>query len=171
MPSEDGVFSLDNDALIYDMVVIMKRFANLFKDFLLWGGLSLLLAGCGKDTSSRSDYLMERYLKPVTGDFSRQLSPLALQNKGYVIAVQDKKVFIDLTAKDGLVPGVLLKIYREGEETILTHPATGEVLASFKNELGTIRILEISNKFSIGYLESLVRGKEVRPGDRVFLVQ
>lgn len=165
----EEAFSLDNFALFHAKVVVMKLFQKLFKYFLLWGYL-YFLAACNGELVKRSDYLEER-LKPFTGKLATPADVSVSQNKGYVIAIQNKKVFIDLAARDGLKKGILMGIYREGEEEVLMHPITGEALTTLKKEVGTLRILDISDKFSTGYLESLMKGEEVRVGDRVFQLQ
>lgn len=121
--------------------------------------------GCGPKVFSRSDYLEEK-LKVIAENPKAQRN-LTLPNKGYIVDIQNRKIFVDLTAQDGMRRGILLGIYREGEDTELKHPITEEVLATLKNQIGIVRILEVLDKFSIGYLESLVKGEEIRPGDRV----
>ncbi len=144
---------------------------KLFKYFQLWVYLGFLV-GCSYETIARSREESYGYrLKFIQEPPSRLLKSLALHNKGYVIAVQDKKVFIDLTAQDGIQRGMPLGVYREGTETELKHPVTGETLATLKKELGTIRVWEVSDKFSVAYLESLVKGEEIRLGDRVWPIQ
>ncbi|HWP47001.1 MAG TPA: hypothetical protein VNM22_07535 [Candidatus Limnocylindrales bacterium] len=146
---------------------------KLFKYFQLWVYLSFLV-GCSYETASRPLSREESYgyrLKFIQEPPARLLKSLALQNKGYVIAIQDKKVFIDLTAQDGIQRGMPLGVYREGTETELKHPVTGETLAILRKELGTIRVWEVSDKFSVAYLESLVKGEEIRLGDRVWPIQ
>lgn len=168
------VFSLDNFAQIRDKVTIMRRWGmKLFKYVQPWLYLGLLV-GCSPEAVSYSLLREESYgyrLKFIQEPPTRLLKSLALQNKGYVVEVQDKKVFIDLTAQDGIQRGMPLGVYREGTETELKHPVTGEILATLKNELGTIRVWEVSDKFSVAYLESLVKGEEIRVGDRVWPIQ
>lgn len=88
-----------------------------------------------------------------------QLAP-----RGYVVYVDDKRVVIDLAAKEGLIPGMVMSIRRE--ETPLVHPATGQSLGMLEEEIATARIVEVRENFSVGQIESAKAGVRIKIQDR-----
>jgi curli biogenesis system outer membrane secretion channel CsgG len=67
--------------------------------------------------------------------------------EGKVIKVSGNKVYINLGKDSGIAAGQVFKILREGEELI--DPSTGESLGSETTEIGSIKVTEINEKFSI----------------------
>jgi len=66
---------------------------------------------------------------------------------------------------DGLRPGSVVSVRRD---TIpLVHPVTGEVLGELDDEVGTARVTEIREKFSLAEVQSTAPGAEVQVRDRV----
>lgn len=71
---------------------------------------------------------------------------------GYVVKVEGNTVYLDLGGSAGIKPGQRFRIITEGEE--LKHPVTGASLGKILNTVGTGRIVEVQEKYSVGHLES-----------------
>jgi hypothetical protein len=84
--------------------------------------------------------------------------------RGYVVHVDDKRVVIDLAAKEGLVPGMVVSIRRDG--TPLAHPVTGQPLGTLEDEIAMVLIIEVHENFSVGLIESTRPGVRIRIQDR-----
>jgi hypothetical protein len=85
--------------------------------------------------------------------------------RGYVVRVEPTRIIIDLTSVDGLRPGSVVSLRRD---TIpLVHPVTGEVLGELDDEVGTARVTETREKFSLAEVQSTAPGAEVQVRDRV----
>jgi hypothetical protein len=85
--------------------------------------------------------------------------------RGYVVFVEPTRIVIDLTAVDGLRPGALVSLRRD--RIPLVHPVTGEVLGELDDEVGTARVTDIREKFSLAEVQSTAPGAEVQVRDRV----
>jgi hypothetical protein len=85
--------------------------------------------------------------------------------RGYVVHVEPTRIVIDLTAVDGLQPGSVVSLRRD--RVPLVHPVTGEVLGDLDDEVGTARITEIREKFSLAEVQTTAPGSEVQVRDRV----
>jgi hypothetical protein len=86
--------------------------------------------------------------------------------RGYVVHVEPTRIVIDLTAVDGLQPGSVVSLRRD--RVPLVHPVTGEVLGDLDDEVGTARVTEIREKFSLAEVQATAPGVEVQVRDRVF---
>jgi hypothetical protein len=80
--------------------------------------------------------------------------------------VQAKLLVVDLTTADGLQPGSRLSLRRA--QVSLKHPVTGEPLGELDEEIGTARVVEVHERFSVAELEE-VPGFEAQVKDRVRL--
>ncbi len=87
--------------------------------------------------------------------------------RGYVIHVQAGLVVVDLTAADGLKPGSRLSLRRE--RVPLVHPVTKERLGALDDEVGTARVIEVRERFSVAEIEETRPGFEPRVQDRAAL--
>src|SRR5262245_30614159 len=85
--------------------------------------------------------------------------------RGYVVHVEPSRIVIDLTAVDGVRPGSVVSLRRD--RIPLVHPVTGEVLGDLDDEVGTARVTEIREKFSLAEVQSTAPGAEVQVRDRV----
>jgi hypothetical protein len=84
--------------------------------------------------------------------------------EGYVVAVDGRKVTIDLGFEQGAAKGQVYVVYRE--DGVIRHPVTGAVLGVKKEEVAKIKIQQLENNISVG---SVTDGDkdDIRPGDRV----
>ncbi|HWU40665.1 MAG TPA: hypothetical protein VN203_23710, partial [Candidatus Acidoferrum sp.] len=84
---------------------------------------------------------------------------------GQVIGLEQERVLLDLGAKDKVIPGLELQVYREGQE--FKHPYTGQVLGKLDRDVGRVRILEVHPNFSAAEIIQQAEGTMVLQGDRV----
>ncbi len=82
--------------------------------------------------------------------------------QGEVKAVQGDRLTIGLGTKNGLVPGVALTLWRDGEE--IHHPVTGAVIGRTEDEVGSVEITSLTETTSTGVL--LKKLKDPQPGDK-----
>jgi hypothetical protein len=85
--------------------------------------------------------------------------------QGLVLFVDTSRIAVDLTAGDGMRPGTLLSLRRD--RIPIVHPVTGEVLGDLDEEVGTARVTEVRDKFSVAELQSVAPGAAVQIKDRV----
>lgn len=84
---------------------------------------------------------------------------------GYVVEVRGRRLYTDLTVRDGLRIGTPLVILREGGE--LKHPVTGRSLGQADEAIGKAQVVELRAAFSIAEIVEVKPGQEVRVKDRV----
>ncbi len=82
--------------------------------------------------------------------------------QGDVTAVQDGRITIALGRKDGLIPGMVLTLWRDGREIL--HPVTKAVIGRAEDEVGTVEVVSVGESSSVAALKS--RMLEPRAGDR-----
>jgi hypothetical protein len=85
--------------------------------------------------------------------------------RGYVVYVDTTRIVIDLTASDGVHRGTTVSLRRD--KIPIVHPVTGEVLGELDEEVGTARITETREKFSVAEIQSVVAGAKIQIQDRV----
>jgi hypothetical protein len=88
-----------------------------------------------------------------------------LPRRGMVVYVDTMRIVIDLTAADGIRPGTLVSLRRD--KIPIVHPVTGEVLGELDTEIGTARVTEIREKFSVADLQTVASGAQIQVKDRV----
>jgi hypothetical protein len=81
--------------------------------------------------------------------------------EGDVLKADGNRVTLSVGRRDGVVVGVELMVYREGEE--LKHPKTGEVLGRTEKAIGRVTITEVSESYSTARIS---QGTGVEPGDK-----
>jgi len=82
---------------------------------------------------------------------------------GKVVRLEGGKVFVSVGEKEGLKPGMRLRVLREGAPFV--HPVTKELLGNVESTVGKIEIKDVQAESSYG---SMVEG-EAKEGDRVRL--
>jgi hypothetical protein len=85
--------------------------------------------------------------------------------RGYVVFVDTTRIVIDLTAGDGMRAGSVVSLRRD--RIPIVHPVTGEVLGELDQEIGTARVVELRDKFSVAEIEVVEPGAQIRVRDRV----
>ncbi len=81
--------------------------------------------------------------------------------KGTITDVQGNKVLISIGAKDKILPGMRLKVLREGAPFM--HPVTKELLGKVESTIGKVEIKEVGTESSTGLM---VEG-EAKGNDKV----
>ena len=81
--------------------------------------------------------------------------------EGDVLKVEGDQATLSVGKRDGVVAGVELMVYREGEE--LKHPKTGEVLGRTEKTVGRLTITDVAEAYSTGRIS---QGNGIQPGDR-----
>ncbi len=92
-------------------------------------------------------------------------APAPVVVRGYVVFVDTTRIVIDLTNGDGVRPGSVVSLRRD--RIPIVHPVTGEVLGELDQEIGTARVVELRDKFSVAEIETVEPGAQIRVRDRV----
>ena len=82
--------------------------------------------------------------------------------QGEVRTVEGDLLTIGLGAKDGLVPGVTLTLWRDGREIL--HPVTGAVIGRVEDEVGSAEVVGLSETACTAMVRKRVR--DPKPGDK-----
>ena len=85
--------------------------------------------------------------------------------RGFVVYVDTTRIVVDLIASDGLRVGSVISLRRDGLPIV--HPVTGELLGELDEEVGTARISELREKFSVAEIQTVAPGSQVQVKDRV----
>jgi len=91
--------------------------------------------------------------------------PAPEPKRGYVVYVDTTRIVVDLTSVDGVHAGTLLSLRRD--RIPIVHPVTGEVLGELDEEVGTARVTEIRDRFSVAEIQSVAPGSQIQVRDRV----
>ena len=84
--------------------------------------------------------------------------------RGLIVSVEPQgKLVVDLTAKDGIYPGLEMEIFREGEP--FKHPASGEVMGRMEKTVASLRVVEVRERYAVA--ELLDKEMAVKQGDGV----
>ncbi len=84
---------------------------------------------------------------------------------GQVIGLERERILLDLGAKDQVIPGLELQVYREGQD--FKHPYTGQVLGRLDRDVARVRILEVQPNFAVAEVIQQAEGTLVQQGDKV----
>jgi hypothetical protein len=87
--------------------------------------------------------------------------------RGYVVYVDTTRIVIDLTAADGLHSGSVVSLRRD--RIPIMHPVTGEMLGELDEEVGTARVTETRDRFSVAEIQAVAPGSQIQVRDRVLL--
>ena len=91
-----------------------------------------------------------------------QVTALFPKVEGNIISVEGTQATLSIGKRDGVVSGVELEVYREGEE--LKHPKTGEVLGRKEEVLGRVIVEQVAEAYSVARIS---RGGGMAGGDKV----
>jgi hypothetical protein len=86
-------------------------------------------------------------------------------SRGFVVYVDTTRIVVDLNATDGLRVGSLVSLRRD--RIPIVHPVTGERLGELDEEVGTARIVEVRDKFSVAEIQVVASGSQIQVKDRV----
>jgi hypothetical protein len=92
-----------------------------------------------------------------------QVTALFPKVEGDIIRVEGTRATLSIGKRDGVVPGVELEVYREGEE--LKHPKTGEVLGKKEDVLGRVIVEQVAEAYSVARISKaggMAGGDKVR---------
>jgi hypothetical protein len=132
----------------------------------LWRGLcivaaSLLVGGAGAGAAEQQ----EPAFGGAAAEIAERIAAAFPKVSGQVIGLERERVLVDLGAKDQVIPGLELQVYREGED--FKHPYTGQVLGRLDRDVARIRILEVQPGFSVAEAIQQAEGTLVQQGDKV----
>lgn len=85
--------------------------------------------------------------------------------EGMIIGFEGDQVLIDRGTADGVVQGMELEVFREGEE--FKHPLTMEALGRLDKDLGMLRVLQVRERYAVAAIIKRVEKAEMRQGDQV----
>jgi hypothetical protein len=103
---------------------------------------------------------------PRTGAVQPVAAPLPAPEpkRGLVVYVDTTRIVIDLLAVDGVRPGTVISLRRD--RIPIVHPVTGEVLGELDEEVGTARVTELRDRFSVAEIQSVTPGSNIQVKDR-----
>jgi FG-GAP-like repeat len=82
--------------------------------------------------------------------------------QGVVTSIQNAKLTLTLSTKDGLTPGMELTLWRDGKEIL--HPVTGAVIGHMEDEVGSVEVVAVNDTSSTAVVKKKTR--EPKPGDK-----
>ena len=98
-------------------------------------------------------------------DMAGQLAQRFPHLQGEVVDVQGEQLYLSLGARDQVLEGMRLNVYREG--AALTSPTTSEVLGRLEEDLGTVTVTQVAESYAMAALTDSDGTMTVRPGDKV----
>jgi hypothetical protein len=129
----------------------------------MWDGLAagvlILLAGIVTASAQEPAY------GTSAAEIAERIAAAFPKVTGQVIGIEHDRVLLDLGAKDHVIPGLELQVYRKGEE--FRHPYTGQILGQLDRDVGRVRILEVQPNFSAAEIIQQAEGTMVQQGDHV----
>jgi len=94
-------------------------------------------------------------------------APASAPPHGYVVYMDTTRIVVDLTGKDGVQPGSIVSLRRD--KIPIVHPVTGEILGELDEEVGTARVTEVRDKFSVAEIQGVENGSKIQVKDRAVL--
>ncbi len=85
--------------------------------------------------------------------------------EGLVVQVEGERLFLDLTAKDGVQPGQEFSVFRKGE--VFRHPINGRPLGRYEDVLGYAQIVRVHPQYSEALFVPAEGKAPVQPEDGV----
>jgi Flagellar assembly protein T, C-terminal domain len=82
-----------------------------------------------------------------------------------VVYVDTTRIAVELTATDGVREGQVLSVRRD--RIPIMHPVTGELLGELDDEVATVKVIEMRERFSVAEIQSVATGAQVQVKDCV----
>jgi hypothetical protein len=82
-----------------------------------------------------------------------------------VVYVDTTRIAVELTAADGAREGQVLSVRRD--RIPILHPVTGELLGELDDEVATVKVIEMRERFSVAEIQSVAAGAQVQVKDCV----
>jgi len=82
--------------------------------------------------------------------------------QGEVTGVQGDRLTLALSTKDGLMPGMVLTLWRDSKDIL--HPVTGAVIGRTEEEVGTVEVTSVADTSSTAVVKKKL--KDPQPGDK-----
>ena len=101
----------------------------------------------------------------AAGDVAGQLAQRFPHLQGEVVDVQGEQLYLSLGARDQVLEGMRLNVFREGEALI--SPTTGEVLGRLEEDLGTVTVTQVAETYAVAALMEPAGDATVQAGDKV----
>ena len=101
----------------------------------------------------------------AAGDVAGQLAQRFPHLQGEVVDVQGEQIYLSLGARDQVLEGMRLNVFREGDE--LTSPTTGEVLGRLEEDLGAVTVTQVAETYAVAVLTDAAGEAAVQAGDKV----
>lgn len=101
----------------------------------------------------------------AASDVADQLAQHFPHLQGEVVDVQGEQLYLSLGARDQILEGMRLNVFREGDE--LTSPTTGEVLGRLEEDLGTVTVTQVAETYAVAVLTTPAGEAAVQAGDKV----
>ena len=110
-------------------------------------------------------YMLEEAFEEITLEISEAICDQAMDQpwKGFIASLKDKRVFVSAGEDDGLLPGLILDVYRS--ETIIKGVDDQQFYLPGKR-VGIVKIVKVSADQAEAVL---LNGKVIQPGDLVKL--
>lgn len=118
----------------------------------------LLLPGAGRAADNSPG--VEEYSS--VEELAVKLSSYFPKIQGEVKTAQGEKITLSLGKKDGLLPGMMLTLWRDGREIV--HPVTNAVLGRAEEEVGTVEVTAVDNATAAAKVKKKL--KQPVQGDR-----
>jgi hypothetical protein len=85
--------------------------------------------------------------------------------EGLVVQVDGERLFLDLTQKNGVLPGQEFSVFRKGE--VFRHPINGRPLGRYEDVLGYAQILRVHRQYSEALFVPAEGKPPVQPEDGI----
>jgi hypothetical protein len=125
---------------------------------LLWT-LGLLMGPCL--ALAQVSYEFDAAASDVAGQLAQRFPHL----QGEVVKAQGEQFYLSLGAREQVLEGMRLDVFREGEELI--SPSTGEVLGRLEEDLGTVTVTQVTETYAVAVRADVAGDVAVQVGDKV----
>lgn len=98
-------------------------------------------------------------------DVAGQLAQRFPHLQGEVVDVQGDQLFLSLGARNQVLDGMQLNVFRQGEA--LTSPSTGEVLGRLEENLGTVTVTQVAETYAVAVQTNAPGNRVIEVGDKV----